>query len=370
MRYLEPLKSHPIHSVSSGSQPFRIRPWHPGDAPGVREVLEASYGQAATPASVYDWWSFGPHKHPGGFMVAEAEGRVVGVQPMGFHAYNDGSRSLKGGLLTGVAVHPEFRRLGIFTALIKACEAEAWRQGADFVTTMPNEKSRPGFLKLGYTDLGRRSLLLRPLRASALGGRFIPVMGHLGGAGFACLQALLKPERTTAAVQTQEVTTLPEDLPELENRHAELYPALRLHRTPVWWRWRYLDCPLSRYRFFEARSPDRRLLGFAVTTTEVRQGITLSYLMDLAVSDRSVLGSLLVRIFACARSAGAHAMAVVGSSPPLLRDLARQGFWFVPQWAPVKRFYSVARFAPATSPPASWRQITGWYQMLGDWDNL
>lgn len=340
----------------------------------MREVVEATYGARATPQSVLDWWSFGCPTATSGFMVADLAGRIVGVQPMEVFPFAwDGAR-FKGGLLTGVAVHPDCRRQGIFCALVHACEQEAWRQGADFVTTMPNERSRPGFLKIGYVDPGRRRLLVRPLAMRALACRALPVplLGPASGVLANLAQALLKPLSRRGGFAIQETTRVPDDIDEVSQAHTGLFPGLHVHRSRGWWEWRYLRSPARKYRFLVARETRQHTSGFAVMTSEIRDGVPVAYLMDLVARDLDVLRPLLRHVFEAASVEGAHVICAVASSSSMIRALRRAGFWLVPLWAPVKRFHTVVRFNPDTAHrvPAAWQKIGNWYQMLGDWDNL
>ena len=353
---------------------FTIRPYTPDDASAVREVLEATYGAQAPPQQTIDWLWFGCPEAAGGSMVAEAKGKVVGVQPMEILRFTDGGHLFKGGLLTGVAVHPAFRRQGIFSALVQTCETEAWQQGADFVTTMPNERSRPGFLKMGYTDLGRRRLLMRLLDARALGRATasVPMLGWLVGAVAARGQTLLKALPRGGAHTVREVREVDAELEAVEQDHAGLFPGLRLQRNAAWWRWRYVGSPQRYYRLFEARSQAGRLTGVAALYAEVRNSMPMAYLMDVAVRSREALVDILMSVFEAARADGVCAVCAVASAPYLTRALCQSGFWAMPLWIPVKRFYTVVRFNPASAHrvPGAWREIVGWYQMLGDWDNL
>lgn len=352
------------------SRSFSIRPYQPGDANAVRCVLEATYGEKATPQSVYNWWSFGCPAAYSGFMVAEAAGKIVGVQPMEIFPYNDGNKTLKGAVLTGVAVHPEFRRWGIFTALVKACESAAWTHEAAFVTTMPNERSKPGFLKLGYTDLGQRQLLVRPVQPAAMGAEVVPFLGNFAGTIAGCVQAVLKPFPTVGDFSFREASTAHPEISSLVPVYEALYPGVRMCRTPEWWQWRYLDAPTRKYRLIEASAANGKLAGVAVTTTDCRDRFRVCYLMDMVASDERVLAALLHQTCITAREDESHAVAAVVSSPALAEAIRLSGFWSVPGWAPVKKFHSVVRFNPAMITKPEWMAIVGWYQTLADWDNL
>lgn len=351
-----------------------IRRYTSSDVGQVLAVLEATYGERAPRAAVLDWWCFRCPEALNGFMVAEIEGRVVGVQPMELFRFVDAGWSGTGGLLTGVAVHPEFRRRGIFSALVGGCEQEAWRLGASFVLTMPNERSHPGFLKLGYADLGRRQFLVRPLNAQALGKAAVPVpgVGWLASRLMAVVQAVMKPRRAAGEFRVREVEDLPEDLAVVEQRHATHFPGLRMQRSAAWWRWRYLQSPERVYRLFEARTATGEVVGVAASASEIRDGLRVAYLMDVAVLRTEALEGLVAGVIDAARGDGAAAIGAVTSSAAMTRALCSAGFWAVPRWLPVKRFHTVARFNPDRDGQvrSTWRFIGGWYQMLGDWDNL
>lgn len=349
---------------------FRVRRFQRDDAPGVRRVLEATYGGDATPPEVYDWWSFGCPGASSGFMVAESQGSVVGVQPMEIFPYRDGQKSFKGGMLTGVAVHPEFRRRGIFSALVNACEREAWRQGAAFVSTMPNDRSRPGFLKLGYTDLGRRRLLVRLVNPGDMCARSAPFLGRVIGAAAGCVQAVLKRISAEDGIALRQVNTIAPGVTALALKHETLFPGLRITRSAEWWRWRFLEAPTRRYRIYEATTSSGELAGLAVCTTGWKGRHKVSYLVDMVVSAERVVRAIVNRLCEDAATEGSQALGAVVSSSSLANALSQAGLWIVPAWVPLKRFYSVVRFNPASDIPRTWHHINGRDQTLADWDNL
>ena len=352
------------------TEPYIVRPFRASDTAGVREVLAASYGAEATPSPTYDWWSFGCSTAISGFMVAEAAGRIAGVQPMETFPFTDGGKHLTGALLTGVAVHPDFRRRGMFSALVQVCEQEAWRQNAALITTMPNEKSRPGFLKAGYIDLGRRQLLVRPLQPAVLGGKIFPVLGHLAGAAGGMAQAVIKKIPRMSGLTVRKVSDIVPEIEMLATRHEQLFPGLRIRRSAEWLRWRYLESPLRKYHLLELRTAPGELVGFAAATMDDREKIQVCYLMDLFVGEKCHAADLLAALGELAHNEKAEAVATVVSSPALIDTLINTGFWSVPNWLPLKKFYSVARFNPDRPAPANWQTLAGWYQTLADWDNL
>ncbi len=79
------------------------------------------------------------------FLVAEDDGRIVG-SVLGTH---DGRK----GWINRLAVHPDYRRRGLGTRLVRAVEARLDAMGIDIVTCLIedwNEDSQAFFTALGY----------------------------------------------------------------------------------------------------------------------------------------------------------------------------------------------------------------------------
>jgi GNAT superfamily N-acetyltransferase len=355
------------------SNDFVIRPYRAKDAADVRSVLTAAYGAAATPVPIFDWWHFGCPEAASGFQVAEINGRVVGVQPMEFFSYERSGCQFIGAMLTGVVVHPEFRGRGLFSRLIEACEKEAWHCGADFVTTMPNDRSRPGFLKLGYREPGRRQLLILPLNVSKLARRAV---------GWAPLAALLWAGLTpalcgtrrwlrTRATEMEILDHAPEDLDQVSAADGQLFPGLRLARTRAWWDWRYAASPRP-YQMLRLCKARGGTAGLVTTTLEQRRGLDVGYIVDWLACDASRVPILLAGALRQLQSAGAAVAACVVSSGAQVRVLRAAGFWRPPHWVPLKRFFTVFKPAPGMNT-VLFQQLSlidSWHQTLGDWDNL
>jgi len=333
-----------------------IRSYRAEDAAGVRSVMAASYGPDAS-----------------GFLVAEVSGRIVGLQPMELLPYEWAGRRLTGATLTGVVVHPEFRRRGLFSSLVQACEREAWRRGADFVTTMPNDRSRPGFLKLGYRDPGRRQLLVLPLNGRKLAQRVIrwPALAAL--LGFSLKPALYWSHQwlRTPATPLEAIQQAPEDLEEVNEADRQLFPGLRLVRSRSWWDWRYTASPRC-YQMLRLRDAQDGTAGLVVTTMEQRNGFEVGYIMDWLARDAGGVPGLLAGALRQLKGAGAAIAAGVVSSKAQRQALSALGFWSIPGWAPLKRFFTVFRPGPTLDAALTERlgAIASWHQTLGDWDNL
>lgn len=67
------------------------------------------------------------------------------------------------------ATHPEHQRRGVFRLLTTRCVDELTADGVGFVFNTPNEKSRPGYLRMGWVDAGRL-----PVRVAVRGVGALP----------------------------------------------------------------------------------------------------------------------------------------------------------------------------------------------------
>lgn len=319
-----------------------IRRYEDSDWPAVVSILDASYGMPVAKLECYRHWNLRCPIAESGFVVAEVEGRVVGVQPMLIHDWAGDGLAVRGGVLTGVVVEPGFRKRGVFRALVRACEAEAWSRGAGFVVTMPNDRSRPGFLRMGWTDLGSRSLQVRH-----------PFVSR------------------SASQEVEGCDDVPDDLADLAERHRSCFGGLALQRTGEWWRWRFRKQEPGAYLQVAVRGESGRTEGLAAGVIRGSRGIPIGYLVDFLATSQDVMVRLARGLTRALASAGALAAASVVSSPTVVAALRSAGFLTVGHRMPVKAFHTVVRFRPGSA--AHWSclsQVSAWNMTLGDWDNI
>ncbi len=328
------------------STSIQIRGILPEDWIGIDEVQRATYNDHAMDTQIYQWWSKGLDPHNPGGVVALVSGRIVGVQPMQFFPYRAGSTFLVGAMLTGVAVHPDFRRQGIFGRFIDTCEQNAWERGASFVVTLPNERSKPGFLKRGYSDLGSRTLLMAP--------------------------TIFKPQKNPQNAAVAEVDRCSESWVALFSGYEGAHGKLCMHRSNTWLNWRYHERPPGPepYRFFEYRRENGRVSAVAVVVCDRRKKLPITYILDMACENGAEMGVLLKYIKHSLRREGLPVVAAVVSSLQTKSLIQKAGFRILPGWLPLKTFHTVAKPNPDLPIEISFEAVSDWEWALGDWDNL
>lgn len=294
-----------------------VRPWRDDDLAPVLGLLQAALGEGpagSRPAEFFTWKHL---ENPFGrslMLVAEADGRPVGLRAFMRWRFKTGGRTINAVRAVDTATHPDHQGQGIFSMLTRQA-IETLHDEADLVFNTPNEKSLPGYLKMGWRLVGRVPILIgphRPLRV-ALGFRSVreavtPTRPRPDPAGESAADSLADPgavARLLAARAAEARLATDDDLTYL--------------------RWRYGSVPLLDYRAIREDGPEG-LRGLALFRVRPRGRLWECTVAELIVGDgdRAVAGRLLQRI---RRSTGADHVA---ASFPARSDQAsaarRRGF--------------------------------------------
>jgi predicted N-acetyltransferase YhbS len=94
--------------------------------------------------------------------VATQGAQIVGFRTFLRWEFARGDERLRMVRAVDTATDPEHRGKGIFRDLTLSSVAELTAAGYDAVFNTPNTQSRPGYLKMGWTELGRPALGARP----------------------------------------------------------------------------------------------------------------------------------------------------------------------------------------------------------------
>ncbi len=158
---------HP--SIPSGD--IEIREHDPAEDGAVLDLLAASLGWVPdTEHRAFFEWKH--RQNPFGASpawVAVDDGRVVGFRTFLRWELRYGGDDLRRAVrAVDTATHPDWQGRGIFSSLTRHALAAVTAEGVDFVFNTPNDQSRPGYLKLGWQDVGRLGAVARPTSLRAL----------------------------------------------------------------------------------------------------------------------------------------------------------------------------------------------------------
>lgn len=165
--------------------------------------------------------------------LALDDGRLVGVRILLRWAF-DGPQGRRTAVrAVDTATHPDARGQGIFSKLTMAAVDALRADGVDFVFNTPNDASRPGYLKMGWAELGAVPIAMRPRRLRALPAiarsRVAADKWGVPAPGFPTAAEALADDDGLAALLAQ----IPDP------------PGLATARTVDYLRWRYGFAPLG-----------------------------------------------------------------------------------------------------------------------------
>ncbi len=142
----------------------------PADEVQVLALIELALGRRPDPrnAAFFAWKhrenAFGPSPA----WVAVDGNRIVGLRTLMRWEFETRDRPVRAVRAVDTATHPDHQGRGIFSALTRRAVDELRAEGVDFVFNTPNDKSRPGYLKMGWQPVGRLPTGLRPASITAL----------------------------------------------------------------------------------------------------------------------------------------------------------------------------------------------------------
>jgi GNAT superfamily N-acetyltransferase len=223
--------------AAAADRPIEVRPAEASDRAAVLELLSASLGWS-TDAHFQAYFAWKHEENPFGRSpgwVALDGDEVVGFRTFlrWEHAAPDGT-TLRAVRAVDTATRPSHQGRGIFRLLTLQALDDLRAEDTDLVFNTPNDQSRPGYLKMGWTAVGRLPAAVR-------------------------MASLRSPARLLASRVPAERWSSPSALghdarevladPEVGELLAAVAPGrgLRTRRTLAYLRWRYGFEPL-RYR--------------------------------------------------------------------------------------------------------------------------
>jgi GNAT superfamily N-acetyltransferase len=195
---------------------YTIRPYEDADEEALLGLLETSMGGGPTGSRTRDFFRWKHIDNPFGrshMILATAGAELVGLRAFMRWEFRAGERRLHAVRAVDTATHPDWRGQGIFLRLTLAA-LDDLAGTTDFVFNTPNDKSLPGYLKMGWHVVGRLPVWVRVARPFALAA-------HAAG----------RPARLPAETG-REIDADPPAPPEQDDR-------LTTPRSADYLRWRY-----------------------------------------------------------------------------------------------------------------------------------
>ena len=164
LAYRTVARSRPPHPDPEASpRPKRSRPTPslrvatPDDHRRIVELLGQSLGGDDDPRheALFRWKHVENRFGPSPMWVATEDSEIVAVRAFLRWEFTRGGRRIRAVRAVDTATHPDHQGKGLFRALTLHGVEQMREEGVDFVFNTPNSQSRPGYLKMGWRDVGR-----------------------------------------------------------------------------------------------------------------------------------------------------------------------------------------------------------------------
>ncbi len=334
------------------STQIAIREYAPADEVPVLGLLNLALGsgRAFERSSAFFHWKhlmnpFGPS-----LMLLANGTEIVGLRAFLRWEFRAGGTVLRAVRAVDTATHPGYQRLGIFSRLTAACLERAKAEGTHLIFNTPNRFSLPGYLKLGWTHVGRTTVMIRPLRPLRMARAMVaplPGASHEGDRAGAerirSVDDLMAAEQALAGLLTRDDVTLAS--------------GIRTARSVAFLRWRYASAPSLHYGAHWVGDGD--LQAAAIYRVTRRRGLRELVLCELFFDDdragRRVLREILGSVPAD------YAVAHCAWAAPHRRLLLALGFLPAPRLGPHLTVRPLAAIEAGSDPKAaaSWRLSLG-----------
>jgi GNAT superfamily N-acetyltransferase len=332
--------------INSKAFTLLVRPYLDDDEAEVLELLTASLGGGPAgrrPAEFFRWKHLASPFGRSVMLVAASDGRIVGLRAFLRWRFRVGDRTVEAVRAVDTVTDPEFRGRGVFSTLTRAGLKEV-RGNTGFVFNTPNEKSLPGYLKMGWQIVGRVPVSVRVRRP-------VSFVRHLAGSRAGRAAPAVHASPAAKVLGESGVADLLE--------RAETWEGFATPRTQEYLRWRYAEAPLLDYRAVAARD-EGRIGGLALFRVRPRGRMWETTVAEIIVpaGDGRTAGRLLRAVVGAA--AVDHLTCSFPPSSAAARATRRMGFLRSPRGVTLV----VNPLAPDLAPDPS--ELGSWALSLGD----
>jgi predicted N-acetyltransferase YhbS len=352
---------------------WSIREYSTRDKQGVFELRKAAYGESFD-EQAWEWkFENGPLR-PAQILVAEKDALIIGIRPTIFMPMKIMNEVLIAGLNVDVMTHPDFRRRGIFSTLVRESLKRLNEQGVNIAFTFPNENSYPGYVRrLRWYHVCSLPLLAKPLNIDNIVKKYFKTSLLRKPAKLmarAVISTLLSSEPSRPnGLQISTVESFDDRFNELWQRASSQYQ-IAVVRDKKYLNWRYIDRPGQEYTVFSAQR-GTNLVGYVIVKSNVRMfDLVLGLIVDiLASDDNHVADYLIAQAIEYFRGEKVDAIGcVMLKHTPYHKALKRNGFIQVPQLLSPKEFPFMVHFNSSEIPKVLAGNPVNWFLTFGDFD--
>lgn len=289
-----------------------VRVFKEGDEQGILEIMKLS-GIEQTNES----WLWKYKNNPFGNLigVAERNRNVVGHMALLPTYLKLGGTVILGSQAVDLAVHPKFRRQGIFLAIGRMLTKEAGDRGIDIAYGFPNAPAYPGHLKYDWFDICMVPVMIKPINmkrtANFLDGyrslRFFTKyrlsrsiaksmlqIGLMLAGSYSRISNRFKYDHSLRNVEIHTIDIFDDRIEDFWEKASRDYPIIVV-RHKKYLNWRYFEKPDVKYTVLLAER-DKKVLGYIVLLIKDGNSLRVGYIVDIMAfsGDSTVFQSLIL----------------------------------------------------------------------------
>lgn len=274
------------------SDQVAVRAVRDADEPAILRLLTETMAGGPTGTRSAELWRWKHRRNPFGrslVLVAEVEGELAGLRTFMRWRFTRHGRTIPAVRAVDTATHPRFQGRGIFTRLTRQALSEL-AADSNLVFNTPNSNSLPGYLKMGWTIVGRVPIALRVARPLAFARR----------ARHAAHGAPTGSPPATGLPPAREILADIAAVQQLLDQARTPGGRIVTDRDAEYLSWRYGDAPGLGYQGV-ARWRDDELIGLALGRPRRRGQLAEFTLSEVIVrgDDRSTARALLREVSRC-----------------------------------------------------------------------
>lgn len=268
-----------------------VRLYREGDEQVIFNLMRPEYGMSSRHRSHWYW----EHKHNpfGGSLigVAEHNGQIVGHISFVPLKMKIGENVVVASQGVELIVHPDFRRLGIFSAMEGLLLGEVEKKGILITYSFPTQPVRKGHSKYGFFDVSNVLVLIKCFDAYNALIHKNPIFKK----GKFFLRSVLRPFDSVfraffktrkmpliESLRVAEISSFDDRINNFWDSVSREYGIL-LVRDKKYLNWRYFEKPDQDYKVLVAEK-DRRVLGYMVLACEEVKNLKAGCIVDMLVS--------------------------------------------------------------------------------------
>ena len=263
---------------------YSVRAAAESDRPAMLDVMRRALGESETTPRTEQLWRWKHVDNPFGqshtLLAETGEGRVIGLRAFMRWEFERDGQVITAVRAVDTSTDPDYQRMGIFSRLTRQAIEDVRASGTDTIFNTPNPQSRPGYLKMGWQDVGLAQPLISVVNYPKFAARvafkkvFRRTNGRYAFDDFFKLEAP-EPAKTLAGDSR---------LPGLLAADRDLRKGrVTTRRSAEYIGWRYGSHPAIDYRFV-AKESGGVLEGAAIFRVNTRSGMKEIVISELLLS--------------------------------------------------------------------------------------